>query len=226
MPAFILLVLLVGAYLYATNRRIDVRRQLKRIPKKSISEVQDGETVRISGSIVLAGKTLVAPLSKRPCAYYHVVVKIRRRNPVFRHSSGYYRLIDDESTRINDETPGHIVIRDGEHYAWIDTRSIKTYLEEDKHYSSGFFKDATPEMNAYLARFNSKSTSFLGMNETMKYSEALLEEDEQIVAAGKAQWVETKKMNIKLPAKRILYITATDRTPVYLSEDPDTVAQQ
>ncbi len=72
------IVVLLAAVLLLSSAIDDgffVRRALKAAPTTNIAEVEDGQRVKLIGTLKLLGEPIIAPLSGRQCAAYHAVVE-------------------------------------------------------------------------------------------------------------------------------------------------------
>jgi len=205
--AFFAGLIFVGIYF---SRKSVVRRALKKAGEKRIGEFMDGDTGKIVGRVVFAGRTLTAPLSMRSCVYYHIVVEEYRSSG----KSGSWHTI------IEDEQKGDIVISDGSHYAVIDPQQIKSFLVPDVNYSSGTFNDATPHLEQFLSHYGRKSTGLFGLNKSLRYREGILEKDETFAVSGQGQWIAPQSRGLNISARRVLMITPGQEGHVYLSDDP------
>lgn len=202
--------IVIGVIIYAIffNRAAVVKRALRKTPPKEMRDVLSGDIVRLKGNIDLCGKVLIAPLSGRKCAYYHVEILQHK-------SSGKNsRWV----TILNDEQAGDIVIRDGRHHAIIPSTGAKCFLVQDHNKHSGFMNDASPELNAYLQSKGIKSVSWIGLNKSLKYREGILEANEVITAAGKANWISKSQVNFDIPSDRILMLEPHEKDCVYFTD--------
>jgi hypothetical protein len=206
--------IVLGNYFF--NKKARVRRKLKKATGKRITDFVSGEIAKVVGKIEYAGKSLVAPLSGRPCAYYYVLVEQK----VSSNKSAYWE------TLIEEEVAGPFVIRDGKYCAHINSQNIKSYLVEDREYSSGFMEDATGTLEKYLEDHGQKSENFLGLNKRIRYKEGILEEGELIAVVGRGEWKKAEQEQLPDSYGRVLSISSTDKEAVYLSDDPDTVKTQ
>ncbi|MES2485500.1 MAG: hypothetical protein V4581_06070, partial [Bacteroidota bacterium] len=164
--------LVIGFNYYST--KAVVKRKLKKAKLKRVHEFKSGQTAKIIGRVESTGKVLVAPLSGRKCVYYYVLVEKKVSSG---KSSRWDTLIEDE-----DETG--FVLRDGNKYAYIEDRNLKSYVVDDAHYKSGFMNDATHDLEAYLNKHGHNSENYFGFNTTLRYREAVLELDEAVAAFG------------------------------------------
>ena len=195
------------------SRKAVVKRNLRLADGKRIGSFINGEHGKITGKVSAVGKTLKAPLSKRDCVYYHVIVQEYRSGGKSGH---WYTIIDDVGA-------GDIVMTDGRHYAVVEVTRAKAYIVTDQNYSSGMFNDATPELEEFLAKHGYDSTTFLGFNRKLRYLEGVLEHDEKFAVCGIGYWRASVPLQIEVPLQRVLVIQADERESVYFSDDPEVV---
>lgn len=198
---------------YFFNKKARIKRKLKRATGKKITDFVSGEIAKVAGKIEYVGDPLVAPLSGRPCAYYYVLVEQK----VSSGKSSSWEIL------IEEEVGGTFVIRDGKHCAHINSKNIKSYLVEDREYSSGFLEDATQVLEKYLHDHGQKSENFLGLNKSIRYKEGVLEEGELIAVVGRGEWKKAEQEQLPDSYGRVLSISSTDKEAIYLSDDPETV---
>ncbi len=208
---FVIVCIVVLSLLF--SKKAIVKRKLRRTPLVPISMFRNEETARIVGKVVLVGEALEAPLSGRKCAYYYIHVEQKTSSG----KSTSWRTI------IEEEVAGDFVVYESNSCAMIDTKKVKSYIVEDRKYSSGTFHDAEERMEKYLNAHNNESTGFLGFNKALRYKEGILEPGETIAVVGKGQWKRTERTDIPAPYGKILMMIADGNKPVYLSDDPDTV---
>ena len=82
---------LVGFLAWHMGARRTFKRRMREVPVRAISELKEGETARVVGAVVCA-RPEPAPLTKRPCAYWQVLVEERKR----RNDIGYWDAIVEE----------------------------------------------------------------------------------------------------------------------------------
>jgi hypothetical protein len=58
---------------YFSAKQIIIRKLLK-IPYKSLTSIRTNDLVKISGKALHLEEPLMAPLSKRPCIFYHIKI--------------------------------------------------------------------------------------------------------------------------------------------------------
>jgi len=212
---FCIVVILIGfaAYHIFVSRKTIIKEKINGTPLKKISEVRDGEEVRIKGHIVLVGRTLVAPLSKKKCAYYSVEIS-------------NWDMLGPEGSSVNEQRAGDVVITDGENYALINVKKAEALLNHDEvhRYDSFTFNlqeimTNSPELREYVEKRSKNMTLLEQMNIEVTASEGTLVEGELVSAAGKASWKPASQFRLNVPVKNILYIDALNEHGVYLTED-------
>jgi len=210
---FALVIISVAIICYYFSKKVVVKRMLKKAVGKKISDFQNGDIAKVIGKVEFVGDPLIAPLSGRQCAYYHILVEEEV-------SSG-----DDSdwNTLIEEEKAGTFVIRDGRYCAHINCSNIKSYLVQDRVFASGYKNDATEVLEKYLQSHGKKSEGLFGFNKTLRYKEGVLEEGELIAVIGKGEWKNASQLQLPGSYGRVLDICSTEQEPVYLSDDPDTV---
>lgn len=209
------LAVIIGMIVFVANyfsKKAVVKRKLKKAIDKKISCFFSGDIAKIVGKVEVIGEPLIAPLSGRSCAYYYVLVEQRVSNG----KSTHWRTI------IEEEVSGSFLVRDGRYCAHINTQKVKSYIVQDRMYTSGFMEDATVVLERYLKAHGQESEGFLGFNKTLRYKEGVLEQGEIIAALGRGEWKNANSDQIS-ENSRVLEINSTEEEPVYLSDDPDTV---
>ena len=194
------------------NKETIIKRKLKNAPFKKLGDFKDNDLAKIVGKVEVVGEPLIAPLSKRKCAFYTVLVEKR----VSSGRNSNWKTIIEENFKTR------FLIRDGDQCAFINDDKLKFYIVQDASYSSGFMEDATPTLEHYLQQHGYKSEGFLGFNKSMRYKEGVLEIGEEIAVFGKGKWREAIGMRLPESLGRILEISSTEKVPVYISDDPDT----
>jgi len=199
----------VLVYTLFLSKSAVIQSIIKKQPKKKISEVKDGEVVTIVGKVVHAGRTITAPFSKRTCVYYYVtVLDSSAQRDTFKN------YIDLKEERVAD-----VVICDGENYAVIDTKALASYVNEDVSQSSGFWNLTSDELKAFLKKHGERTENYLGWSLDLTATEGVWEEGERVAVAGKASWRNASDFKIKVPVKKVLYLTGLNEHGVYVTDD-------
>ncbi|MEN8137293.1 MAG: hypothetical protein ABFR62_02565 [Bacteroidota bacterium] len=208
--AIIFLVIFLLKFFFSKKARI--KRRLKNAVQKKISDFKNGETAKFTGNIEFVDQPLIAPLSNRECSYYYVHIEQK----VSSGKNSYWKTI------IEEEISNKFVIRDGEKCAFINDSKLKSYIIQDKEYSSGFLNDANAILEKYLNKHGYESEGFLGLNKAIRYKEGILEKGEKIAVLGKGEWKDADQIDLPGHYEKVLVINSTEKDHIYLSDDPDT----
>lgn len=213
--SFILIIAGVAFTRSYFSRKAIVKRKLKKAAGKKISNFNSGDIAKAVGNVEFVGDPITSPLSGRRCAYYYVLVE----QLVSTGKSSHWKKVIEE-----EEVGCTFVIRDGRYRAHISSESIlKTYLVQDRVYSSGFHEDATEVLESYLHAHNMASENLFGLNKTLRYKEGVLEEGECMAVIGRGEWKNAREISLPDSFGRILVLSSTEEEPIYLSDDPETV---
>lgn len=198
----------VGLYFSSKNR---ILRELKKRPRKAIQNVRENEYVKIIGKAKHAGEPLIAPLSKRKCVYYDIKVKEQQGK--------HWRTI------IDDVAYEDFFIQTGTESAIVNLKvqtseTQRVYLVEDHSKNSGTFKDAPKELEAYLHLHGHKSEGFFGLNKGLRYSESIIEVDEEIAVLGIGKWKTINTPMDSYSDRRILTLTGSTAQKLLVTDEP------
>src|SRR5688572_6247639 len=121
-------------YVFTFNwKRSKAKKAFRQVPFTKIEDVQDGDNVKIKGTVWDGGEKIIAPLSERTCVYYHI--EILERIGMGRHKSWEILL--------EEEVMADVVLKSEDYFAMVQADSPLAHLMMDRHYSSGFLNDAT-----------------------------------------------------------------------------------
>ncbi|WP_417608562.1 hypothetical protein [Owenweeksia hongkongensis] len=199
-------------YNFFFSKKARINRKLKKAPSRKISEFKDGEVAKIVGEVFPIGEQLLAPLSKRECSYYYVLIEQKKSSG----KNSYWRTI------IENEVSHKFLIKEGEHYALINDTRVMSNIVIDKEYSSGLLNDAAMRLESYLKKHNHESENFFGFNKRLRYKEGILETNERVSVLGQGQWKSAEELELPLEYGNILVLTAADDEHIYLSDNPET----
>jgi hypothetical protein len=199
----VVIVVLLGLFF---RRDARIRRAIKKLPVVKVKDFADGTIGRVVGQVRVIDET-TAPMSGRPCAQYHLIVKQQRRSG---RSSHWVTLVDEQ--RMVD-----FVVEDASGRAVVDTTGAQVAVVKDASARSGTFNSATPELEALLARHGHSSTGFLGFNKTIRYQEGVIEEGEMVAVCGLGR-IERRAGS----PRGQLVIGPTAEGPVRISDHPST----
>ncbi|MFP9113615.1 hypothetical protein ACLI1A_06715 [Flavobacterium sp. RHBU_3] len=198
-------------YQFFFSKKAVVKRSLKKFPVTRIGNFKEGERGRITGTIIYAGKILEAPLSGRECCHYYVHIE---------ESSG--GKSNSWNTLVEEEITGTVVLQDGNHYALMKHANLKSYIVQDRDYSSGTFNDATPQLEAYLNDRGHESVGVLGFNKSIRYKEGILEQGERVTVAGLGEWKQAEDVGLPAEYGTVLVMRSGTDT-IYMSDARDIV---
>ena len=186
-------------------------REFKKSRKKPINRIQENEYAKIIGRAKHVNQPLEAPLSGRKCVYYQVIIEVK----------------GDKSWRriINDEKHQDFFIESNSEMAIVKMsllqKSMKRFfLVKDYKEKSGFRNDATEKLERYLKLHNKKSTAFLGINKTVRYSEGVIELNEPITVKGVAQWKILNEPIEGYSYSKILTLIGTKKEKLLVTDEP------
>lgn len=197
------------------SKKAIIKRKLKKSDLRKIRDFKDGELARIVGTVEFVDAPLLSPLSNRECSYYYVHIEQK----VGSGKNSKWKTI------IEEEISNKFLIREGDNYAFLNDKRVKSYIVQDKSYSTGFFTDATENLENYLASKGYESEGSFGFNKTLRYKEGILEQGEKIAVFGKGEWKDAASLNLPETYGKILEITSSSEDAIYLSDDPDTTVK-
>lgn len=213
-PVLIILILAIVVlfvWQFYFSQEAEVKRKLKKTRIKNFEGINDGDIVKVKGKVSLQKHSMIAPLSGRKAAFYHIIVTEHNKG-----KNNYSEQI------INHLEKRPLILINDETYIYVRTELINHYLIMDKNYSSGTFNDAEPNLEKFLRKFDERSTGLLGFNRSLSYEEGILEEGEEVVVVGKARWGDAKKLGLTTKDNKVLIIEAESSGTVTLSDDPET----
>ncbi|WP_420570885.1 hypothetical protein [Kordia sp.] len=204
----------IGAIIFVSvyyNNKYKILRVLKKVRRKAIHSVRENEYVKIVGKAKHAGEPLIAPLSKRKCVYYDIKIKEKRGK--------HWRNI------INDVQFQDFFVQAGTENAVIhlNTRrgfERRIHLVADHAFSSGFLNDVDEEVERYLGQYGKNSTGALGFNKTMRYTERIIEVDEEIAVMGIGKWSTIDTPIDGYSDTRVLTLTGTSKQRLLITDEP------
>lgn len=209
---FIAVFIAIVFFVVFFSQKAIVKRKLKKANSKRISRFRTGDTAKVIGKLTFIEQPLIAPLSKRKCAYYQLHVEQMKTSG---KNTSWKTLIKEEQYTT-------FLIEDAGFYAIIRMNNLQSYVVRDRKYSSGFLRDATQNLESVLNSRGYSSEGLLGLNKKLRYSEAVLEEGETIAVFGKGVWKSAKELGLPNSYNRVLEIMADNKNSVCLSDDPST----
>lgn len=164
-------------YLFSSEAR--AKRALRRAPRATVKEAREGALIKIVGKLRYAETPpLISPLTDRPCALFRTTVQHRQSSG---RSSRWVTIID------SSEFQRDFWVEDSTGKALVKPEVPKVVLVMDGHFTSGTLNEATPRLDAFLARYGETSRGWF-FNKNMRYKEGILEEGEVVAVYGICRW--------------------------------------
>ncbi|MCG1035157.1 hypothetical protein [Polaribacter sargassicola] len=126
---------------------------------------------------------------------------------------------------INDEKiQSFFLEKNGEFAIVKPTKTPKnytSYLVVDKKIKTSHFNKPSLEIKRLLDYYNIENKSFLGLNKSLRYSEALIEIREQITVAGVAKWTNLKEPIAGYSYSKIAELQSSDNQKIIITDLPN-----
>ena len=158
--------------LFFIVQQISLLKLIEDTPTSPIGKVMGG-LAEIKGKIISIDTPIIAPLSKKPCVYLHLIIEELRR------SGKNSRWVTIKETR----RVRHFELDDGTGRALVELTQAQVDFEVDSHRSSGFLSDAPPDFKEVLATYGLSAQGFL-FNNNYRCSETILEEGDELYILG------------------------------------------
>ena len=173
---------IAGVLFFFGHRHRSKGKRIDDTPTTPIRNVGEG-FVEVVGRAQGSRELLASPLSGQACVAYRFVVeeKITRTNSKGESSSHWRTIVTDVQNcglMVKDASQASIAVN-------LDAAEL--VLKTDRHARSGFLNDASPELEETLRTRYGTSSTGLVFNKTMRYSETLVEEDDELYVLGTAQ---------------------------------------
>lgn len=188
-----------------------VIRKLKNTRCRSLFEFKDTEYGKIVGLVKPIGEPLIAPLSRKECVYFQIIIKekfiIEKNN-----WKKIYEYKNDSKFLIS-EMGNHAIIK---------SNNQKSYLTKKSDYNVSTFSDPTKEIINFAKLHNIKITYLHGLTRRLIFTESIIETNEKLAVYGMGNWVNGSELNIDSKYGKILTIQSLNNIPIFLSDDPKT----
>lgn len=173
-------VLIIGIAAMASSRKdLRRRRRILDTPTSPIAEAPGSGLVEIKGRVLPGDQGLVrAPFSARSVVWFRVTVEELRNSG---KSSTWVKVVSevDGRTFYVDDGSGQT--------ARVVPSGANVILDKQDVARSGTFRDAPPALEAFLQQRGVKSTSWFGLNKSMRYEEETLAPGDSLYALGRAK---------------------------------------
>ncbi|MEM6993726.1 MAG: hypothetical protein AAF721_24645 [Myxococcota bacterium] len=168
-----------GVLLWSRARRPDrtVRDALAAAAATPLQFFPDGAVGRVSGTLVLDGEPLQAPLTGRACAAYEVLVERLVETGV---GERWVRAAHHWDVRpfALDDTTGR---------AYVDPKGALLTIVNDHHTLSGFESEPDERQAAFLETVDAREADLLGSEPRLRYREGVLEPGERVALRGRGR---------------------------------------
>ncbi len=152
------------------------RQRIITTPTSPIGQAPGNGPVEIKGRIVASEQgVLQTPFSGRHAVWCRITVQEHRSSG----RSSYWATVVNEV----DQRP--FMVDDGSgQMARIMPQGANVILDAQQVASSGTFNDAAPHLQGFLASRGISTTTFLGFNKSMRYTEEVLSPNDPLYALG------------------------------------------
>jgi len=172
--------LLIEIPLSIFSRDNNLRRKFKKTPTAKILKAESN--IKIIGIIQKNESLYSAPLTKRPCLGFDILVQ--------RSTS------DGVEDYIEDCKSVNFILKTDLGNVQIVAKNATIYLNKDYETSSGILKDPTKEIVKLLSIHKKSATSF-GLNKSLLFKEGIIKQGDKISIYGKGKWITTKETKEK-----------------------------
>lgn len=171
------LVFIIGVIITLTNIKNWKRRQrIIATPTSPVAQAPGNGLVEIKGRVVASEQGIIqTPFSGRHAVWTRITVQELRSSG---KNSYWHTLLTEADGRV-------FMVDDGSgQMARVMPVGANVMLDKQSVASSGTFNDAQPHLEAFLASRGLKSTSWLGLNKSMRYEEELIAPGHPVYALG------------------------------------------
>ncbi|WP_203256250.1 hypothetical protein [Hyunsoonleella ulvae] len=216
----ITLIIVIGVLSYYFSKKQKILRSLNKLKAKSILQFRTNEPTKVTGKVLHVHEPFVAPFSKRKCVAFEFKIQQKKQ----RGKNSYWKTLIDEKN-IQDffiELKGEVAMIKPK----TNPLNFNMYLEEDKRVSSGFLNDPSPEFENLLQAYNIESTTILGFNKTLRYTERILEVGETVTVGGIAKWKALDTAINGYNYSKIAALESNDTQKIIITDLPEAISQK
>lgn len=175
-----------------------IKRKIKKTKLKPINKIKKGQYIKVQGQASIAKKYIFSPLQQEKCIGFHVNIGRQR--------SDYF-----EDDYINEEVCQDFYITHGQDKILVLGRNCTMNIKMKSVGSSGLFNDANHNLETFLKRHRTSSTSF-GFNKSLQFQEGTIQASDNVTVVGEAVNVQTKS------GEKILALKATEKNSLYIQK--------
>lgn len=152
------------------------RQRIIATPTSPISQAPGNAPVEVKGRVVPGEQgVLQAPFSGRHAVWARIIVQEHRSSGRNSYWATILTEVDQREFYVDDGSGQH---------AKVIPHGAEVILDSHQVASSGTFNDASPHLQAFLASRGHSTTSWLGFNKAMRYTEELLVPNDPLYALG------------------------------------------
>lgn len=196
------------------GRKQKVLRALKDFKPKRIIQFRTNELTKTTGKVLHVHEPLIAPYSGRQCVAYHIKIEHHRSTG----KSSHWRTLVSEY-----DIQDFFIEQSGEVAMVKPTENPKNYMSymvSDSSANSGTFNDPTPKFQSVLNRYGIDSTTILGFNKRLRYTERIIEVGEEITVGGIAKWKEVNEPLSQYGSTRIATLESSAEQKLIITDEP------
>ena len=168
---------IIGVIVTLTNiKNWKRRKRIIATPTSPIVQAPGNGLVEIKGRVVPSEQGIIqTPFSGRHAVWTRITVQELRSSG---RNNYWHTLLTEADGRV-------FMVDDGSgQLARVMPAGANVVLDKQSIASSGTFNDAQPHLEAFLASRGLKSTSWLGLNKSMRYEEELIAPGDPVYALG------------------------------------------
>jgi hypothetical protein len=199
----LILIILMVVFGFLPYRQRTRRDQVAGAKMCTVAELKEGPA-KMRGRIVAQERLLQSPLSREPCVYYRFVVEEQHSSYNGRTHTTYWVTVIDDAQSID------VTVQDRTGEIDLDLRRAEVMVNSSASLQSGTFNSPPPRIERLLHERYGKSTHGWLFNKTMRYSETVLGDDDEVVIVGTAK---VPPMGNKYFTKGDLPFIVSDKSP-------------
>jgi hypothetical protein len=196
-----------ASHFLSSRRRRRHTEWLRALPRTRVLDAGNGR-VKLVGRVRLVVDPLVAPITGRRGACYEAIV---------------FESEPDEVTKkiISETRCSDFLLDDGSGVARVHAQGATLELVHDAQRSSGVWPPPA-ELESFLRRYGERGRGTF-LSRSLEYSEAVLEEGEEVVVYGVGQWHadtnQHRPIGYRDPAAQFV-VAAAEGIDLFITDDP------
>jgi len=161
------------------SREQRLKRRIRELPLSPIGDTPEHQDVRVSGHLAYREDRapLVAPVSRRPCAAWRIVVRERRGSG---RNKRWVTIVEESDSR-------DFVLEDESGRAIVEGTLVELALDFDSKGGTGVFSGSNPFLRQFLHE-RGIATKGIVFDKALQFREGALEAGERVTVAGSGTW--------------------------------------